>query len=135
MSGCAERAVPSLPRCKRKLCCLGLLLFVLLFCTACGSRCEQESDENRFTLFCDPLNGERSAQLVLDEGDSILVRIEKESGRLDLSVAGEGGEKIYTAHDADTGEFILEAPPGAYTVNVQGKHAKGSLSFEVQKAP
>lgn len=71
----------------------------------------------------------------LDEGDSILVHIEKENGRLDLSVAGEDGEKIYTAHDADSGEFILEAPPGIYTVNVQGKHAKGNLSFEVQKAP
>ena len=121
--------------CKRNLCCLWLLLSVLLFCTACGSHCEQESDENRFTLSCNPLNGERSAELVLDEGDSILVRIEKESGRLDISVAGEDREKIYTAHDADSGEFILEAPPGIYTVNVQGKHARGNLSFEVQKAP
>ena len=84
---------------------------------------------------CNPLNGERSAELVLDEGDSILVHIEKENGRLDLSVAGKDGEKIYTAHDVDSGEFILEAPPGIYTVNVQGKHAKGNLSFEVQKAP
>ncbi len=110
-------------------------MIVLLFCTACASRCEQEGDENHFTLSCNPLNGERSAELVLDEGDSILVHIEKENGRLDLSVAGEDGEKIYTAHEADSGEFILEAPPGIYTVNVQGKHAKGNLSFEVQKAP
>ena len=55
-------------------------MIVLLFCTACASRCEQESDENHFTLSCNPLNGERSAELVLDEGDSILVHIEKESG-------------------------------------------------------
>ena len=110
-------------------------MIVLLFCTACASRCEQESDENHFTLSCNPLNGERSVELVLDEGDSIHVHIEKENGRLDLSVAEKDGEKIYTAHDADSGEFILEAPRGIYTVNVQGKHAKGNLSFEVQKAP
>lgn len=107
-------------------------MIVLLFCTACASHCEQKSDENHFTLSCNPLNGERSAELVLDEGDSILVHIEKENGRLDLSVAGEDGEKIYTAHDADSGEFILEAPPGVYTVSVHGKKAKGNLSFEVQ---
>ena len=36
-------AVPSLPHYKRKFCCLWILMIVLLFCTACASRCEQEA--------------------------------------------------------------------------------------------
>ena len=112
-----------------------LCLFILVLTTACtkqvfdGSR---SSNDKQFILDYSVMNCTKTQDMKLEEGTTVNVIIENNSGRVDIFVEDAHGEKIYKGDDADSGEFSLKIPKtDTYTFSVTGSNAKGSVSFKV----
>ena len=83
----------------------------------------------RFTV----LNATDAQTLSFQEGDTLSVSWQIESGRIDLLIAMEGEEPLYQANGRKKGDeaaFDLIVPKtGDYTITVTGKNAKGWLQI------
>ena len=108
---------------------------ILMLSTACtkqvfnGSR---SSNDTQFILDYSVMNCTKTQEMKLEEGTTVNVIIESNSGRVDILVEDAHREKIYKGDDADSGEFSLKIPKtDTYTFSVTGSNAKGSVSFKV----
>ncbi len=113
---------------------LVLLLFAILPLVPCcqgnsvfnGSR---TCDSMGFNLEYSILDRESSADLSLEEGDSLKVIISHEKGSVDIRIAN-GQNQIYAGSKQANAEFSLViAETGTYHISVTGHKAKGSVSF------
>lgn len=92
-----------------------------------GSRA---SDEEHFDIDFEILNGTYTHDLVMNEGDSIALTIEKESGSISLLIQKESKDAIYRGDDVEAGTFeVVISEAGTYTLSVTGKKAKGHVVF------
>lgn len=84
----------------------------------------------RFTV----LNTADAQTLSFQEGDTLHVSWQIESGSVDVLIAMAGEEPLYQANGREKGDeaaFDLIIPKtGDYTITVTGKNAKGWLKFE-----
>lgn len=84
----------------------------------------------RFTV----LNATDAQTLSFQEGDTLSVSWQIESGSVDLLIAMAGEEPLYQANGRGKGDeaaFDLTIPKsGDYTITVTGKNAKGWMRFE-----
>lgn len=110
-----------------------LSMLVLLIFTGCvrfnGSR---TSNDAQFIMKYSILNDTKTHEMKLKEGTIIDVVIENKSGRLDVLITDENGEKIYKGDDTLSGKFSIRIlKTGTYKFVVTGKKAKGGVSFKV----
>lgn len=111
---------------------IGLILNIGTGCRKQVFNGNRIGNDKQFIMEYTVLNKTETHQMKLEKGAFIDVIIENESGRLDVLVVDENGEKLYRGDDALTGEFSLEIPKTAiYSFSITGNKAKGSVSFKV----
>jgi hypothetical protein len=88
------------------------------------------SDDKRFVLEYTAFTGEQAHELELQQGASIDVTIQAETGRIDIVATGPDGKEIYKGNHASSGSFALEIQQtGTYRFSVTGRRAAGGASF------
>ena len=107
-------------------------LLVLVFLCSCGSDAtfdgSKTGDENHFDIDFNMLNTSYTHELDMNEGESIDVHIEAESGEISLNIQKEGEEPIYRGNKLESGSFKVGVESaGKYTLTVTGKKAKGHV--------
>lgn len=91
-------------------------------------------DENHFDLDFEMLNAAYEHELVMEEGETIEVSIQKESGEISVLIQQESHDPVYQGDDVQDGEFeVVISEAGTYTVSVTGKKAKGHVVFTRKK--
>lgn len=114
-----------------------LFVFTLLLCFLAGcSKGEFDgsriSNDNEFIITYLILNGTETHQMGLEKGNTIDVKIESISGKVDLIVTDSEGNELYKGNNADSGSFKLIVPTtDTYIFAVSGDKAKGSVSFKI----
>lgn len=120
---------------KRLFSIILLIGLILTISTGCGKQVfngNRTGNDKQFIMEYTVLNKTQTHQMKLEKGASIDVIIENKSGRLDILIVNEEGEKLYRADDASTGKFSLEIPKtDTYSFSITGNKAKGSVSFKV----
>ena len=113
------------------ICMFAAMIFLLAGCGT-GSVFDgpRVSDASGFRMEYSILNREKSADLILREGDCLLVSLSHTEGTVDVTVGMEGQTPIYRGNGQQNAAFLLEiAETGKYHIAVSGYHAKGSVSF------
>lgn len=114
---------------------LVILIFVMvMFCnwkmdkhTFNGNSIKNESE---YTLDFDVLNGQDFHSLNLNEEDVLDVNANIDSGKVKVEIKEVSGESIYRSSEITTSNFKVVIPTtGAYEIKVEGKNAKGKISF------
>ncbi len=91
------------------------------------------ADDRQFVLEYTMFTGEQTHELQLQEGASVDVTIQADSGRVDIVVTGPDGKEIYKGDYASSGDFSLGIQQtGTYRISVTGKRAAGGVSFIAQ---
>ena len=97
-----------------------------------GSR---TSDETGFRMEYRMLDREETADLQLNEGDRLAVKISHMKGRADVTVGISGSQPVYRGTEQTDAEFTLIIPEtGIYHISVTGHQAEGMVSFEKTEA-
>lgn len=105
-----------------------LALCVLLCGCASGGTCTVTQTDTSLSLAFDAFTGTQCGALTLCAGDEVAVCIERQSGRVDLSLAGESS--VYTGDDVQSGSFSVLVPAdGGYTLTLTGTRANGSVTL------
>lgn len=91
---------------------------------------EVVSNENEFAMEYSLLNVSKSHSFELVEGNKISVQIEKESGKLNVSIKDDNGNEVYKGNDVSSGRYEISVKEnGTYTIEVTGDNSSGSVSF------
>ena len=99
------------------------------------SRYSRKVEEDLFSLGMEQLNCTIAESFSLGEGDTIDVSIVHVSGELLLSIGQENREPVYTGRNPELGSFqVTISEGGDYLISVSGKHAEGSVSFQINRA-
>ncbi len=114
-----------------------LLIIIILFTFFTG--CDEStfdgtrtSNDSQFIVDYSLLNDTKTHEMSIEKDALIDVKIESESGRVDIIIADIEGNVIYKGNDADSGQFNITIPiTNIYKFSVTGSNAKGSISFEV----
>jgi len=115
------------------------VLFIYIIILSCLTGCvkskfdgSRTSNDVQFIMEYSVFNDIEYHEMNLEKDDVIEVKIENESGRIDIIIADFEGNEIYRGNDALTGEFkITITESNTYKFSVSGKDAKGSVSFKV----
>ena len=92
-------------------------------------------EENFFSLEMEQLNWTVEEPFFLNKGDVIDVSIAHVSGELALFIGERDREPIYEGNNPKLNYFRVTIPKdGEYLLSVSGKQAKGSISFQIDKA-
>lgn len=98
-----------------------------------GSR---TADATSYALDAVHMNGSDRHALSLVAGDILQVHLVSEKGMLHLEIQASDGAVLYAGNGKATTDFTLRIPAdGVYTVTVQARHAKGTLTVRTLKAP
>ena len=107
-------------------------MVALVFLCSCGSDAtfdgSKTGDANHFDIEFNALNTSYTHELDMNEGESIDVQIEAESGDISLSIQKENEEPIYRGNKVESANFKVGVESaGKYTLTVTGKKAKGHV--------
>ncbi len=94
-----------------------------------GYDCSRYADESVYRMRYDYFDGFDSHTLCLEKGDSLEVRVETYSGRLEVEICGEDGENLLEGNALEGAHTVVAPKAGDYTVLVHGRRASGSFSF------
>lgn len=94
-----------------------------------GYNCSRYADESVYRMRYDYFDGFDSHTLCLEKGDSLEVRVETYSGRLEVEICGEDGENLLEGNALEGAHTVVAPKAGDYTVLVHGRRASGSFSF------
>lgn len=121
---------------KRNILTMAMAVMLLLGLCACGTNDNatfngsKTGDAEYFDIDFEILNDTYTHNLVLKDGDSIAISIEKESGVISLLVQKESGDAVYRGDDVEAGSFeVVISEDGTYTLSVTGEKAKGHVVF------
>ena len=122
------------------LCAAALVLFLALvflprILPSNGSRYSRKVEEDFFSLDMERLNCTIEEPFSLKEGDSVDVSIVRVSGELTISIGKKGFEPIYEGRNPEPSSFrVTISEDGDYYLSVSGKHAEGSISFQIDRS-
>lgn len=119
------------------ICCV-VVLFLLIWSVFLRvwhnteSRCTVKAERNLFSVIMEFMNESKSEAFQLEEGASLVVYIEHLDGELDIFITDSNGKSIYEGHNPEMSTFLVNITEnGQYTITVEGKRAKGSISFRI----
>ena len=96
------------------------------------SRCTVKVEDDLFSIGMESMNESRSESFQLEEGISIAVYVVHLDGELDIYITDSNGTVVYEGHNPEIGSFLVNiTEDDRYTMTVEGKRAKGSISFQI----
>ncbi|MDT2832308.1 hypothetical protein P7H62_07240 [Vagococcus carniphilus] len=111
---------------------LATLLLLLSSCTL-GRKFNGSStgNEDQFIMSYDILNMKRQNKLNLKKDDSVNCEITNNKGKITVQILNEDKEELVTKnYEKEADYFTFKAPKnGEYIISVDGKKAKGNVSF------
>ena len=120
------------------ICIEALLLICLLWVVVLKlwsdteSRCTVKVEDDLFSIGMESMNESRSESFRLEEGISVAVYVVHLDGELDIYITDSSGMVVYEGHNPEIGNFLGNiTEDGRYTMTVEGKRAKGSISFQI----
>lgn len=103
-----------------------LALAALLTGCAAGGSCVAASAPGEYSLSLDGFTGTHRAELSLRRGDEVAFSVDRQSGRIDLSLTLDGA--LYTGNDAQSGSFTVVIPAdGVCVFTLTASRADGSV--------
>lgn len=116
-----------------RVCATALVLTALLgSCSSEGSRYSHRVEEDFFFLEMERLNCTIAETYSLHAGDTIQVELAQNAGELSISIGQENREPIYEGRNPALCSFQVTVPEsGEYTFSVSGKHAEGTIFFQI----
>ena len=120
------------------ICIEALLLICLLWVVVLKlwsdteSMCTVKVEDDLFSIVMESMNESRSESFQLEEGISVAVYVVHLDGELDIYITDSSGTVVYEGHNPEIGNFLVNiTEDGRYTMTVEGKRAKGSISFQI----
>ena len=120
------------------ICIEALLLICLLWVVVLKmwsdteSRCTVKLEDDLFSIGMESMNESRSESFQLEEGISVAVYVVHLDGELDVYITDSSGTVVYEGHNPEIGSFLVNiTEDDRYTMTVEGKRAKGSISFQI----
>lgn len=96
------------------------------------SRCTVKVEDDLFSIGMESMNESRSETFQLEEGASVAVYVVHLAGELDIYITDSSGTTVYEGHNPEIGSFLVNiTEDDRYTMTVEGKQAKGSISFQI----
>ena len=96
------------------------------------SRCTVKVEDDLFSIGMESMNESRSESFHLEEGMSVAVYVIHLDGELDIYITDSNGTVVYEGHNPEIGSFLVNiTEDDRYTMTVEGKRAKGSISFQI----
>ena len=96
------------------------------------SRCTVKVEDDLFSIGMASMNESRSESFQLAEGISVAVYVVHLAGELDIYITDSSGTAVYEGHNPEIGSFLVNiTEDDRYTMTVEGKQAKGSISFQI----
>ena len=96
------------------------------------SRCTVKVEDDLFSIGMESMNESRSESFRLEEGISVAVYVVHLDGELDIYITDSNGTVVYEGHNPEIGSFLVNITENdRYTMTVEGKQAKGSISFQI----
>ena len=96
------------------------------------SRCTVKAVDDLFSIGMESMNESRSESFRLEEGISVAVYVVHLDGELDIYITDSNGTVVYEGHNPEIGNFLVNiTEDGRYTMTVEGKRAKGSISLQI----
>ena len=96
------------------------------------SRCTVKVEDDLFSIGMESMNESRSESFRLEEGISVAVYVVHLDGELDIYITDSNGTVVYEGHNPEIGSFLVNiTEDDRYTMTVEGKQAKGSISFQI----
>ena len=95
---------------------------------------ERIKNPDSYTLDIQRMNGSDRHTMNLTAGDVLKVTFETEKGSLHMEITAPDGTILYAGNGEETTEFeisILET--GAYTINVEARHAEGTIHIQTNE--
>ena len=119
------------------ICCV-TVLFTLIWIVLprvwpdAESRCTVKVEDDLFSIGMESMNESRSESFQLEEGISVAVYVVHLDGELDIYITDSNGTVVYEGHNPEIGSFLVNiTEDDRYTMTVEGKRAKGSISFQI----
>lgn len=116
-----------------------IALSVVLLLSGCNAKTSgytmigsvEVTSDNSVELSYKKLNGTKSYDISLSDGDVIAVEVTTNSGTLKLEIARENQEPVYTGSDFPEGGFTVNiSEAGYYTVSLTGEDHSGEVKLE-----
>ena len=99
------------------------------------SRCTVKVEDDLFSIGMESMNESRSESFRLEEGISVAVYVVHLDGELDIYITDSNGTVVYEGHNPEIGSFLVNITENdRYTMTVEGKRAKGSISFQILRS-
>ena len=96
------------------------------------SRCTVKVEDDLFSIGMESMNESRSESFHLEAGVSVAVCVVHLDGELDIYITDSNGTVVYEGHNPEIGSFLVNiTEDDRYTMTVEGKQAKGSISFQI----
>ena len=96
------------------------------------SRCTVKVEDDLFSIGMESMNESRSESFHLEEGMLVAVYVIHLDGELDIYITDSNGTVVYEGHNPEIGSFLVNiTEDDRYTMTVEGKQAKGSISFQI----
>ena len=113
------------------LICL-LWVVVLMLWSDTESRCTVKVEDDLFSIGMESMNESRSESFQLEEGVSVAIYAVHLAGELAIYITDSNGPAVYEGHNPEIGSFLVNiTEDDRYTMTVEGKRAKGSISFQI----
>ncbi len=120
----------------KKFLLIGCALALMVSLTACGTKFDgsRTGNDSEFIMEYSVLDTTDRQDLIVESGDTISGKIIVNKGSLSIKIQKDEEEPIYENNEISaSNEFDVEIDEsGAYTIEVTGKGAKGSVSFIVE---
>ena len=117
----------------RIICCVLLLALALTACGGADFDGSRLGNESELTMEFKTLNREDEQNLTIGEGEHLHAEISVEKGSLSVVIQKDDEAPVYEDGNLK-GDLVFDVAPeaGTYTVHVDRRKARGSVSFTVE---
>ena len=96
------------------------------------SRCNVKVEDDLFSIGMESMNEGRSESFQLEKGGLVAVYVVHLDGELNIYITDSSGIAVYEGHNPEIGSFMVNiTEDDRYTMTVEEKRAKGSISFQI----
>ena len=96
------------------------------------SRCTVKVEDDLFSIGMESMSESRSEFYYLEEDMFVAAYVIHLDGELDIYITDSSGTVVYEGHNPEIGGFLVNiTEDDRYTMTVEGKRAKGSISFQI----